>query len=121
MKLSIKSILIQALVIFTTIFITYAFAIRQNNSAFIRSYGNSVGYELDWKFRILEESRNEDVTIHDIRYSLERDILRMLMEASKIDPPIEDLQGVPIDALYKIIEYQKNNGLLNLKERSKSE
>ena len=113
MKLSIKLIFVQTLVIFTAIIITYAFTTRQNNAAFLRSYGNSVGYELNRKFQILEESRIEAITIQNIRYFLERDILRMLMEASKINPPIGDLQGAPIDTFYKIIEYEKSNGLLS--------
>jgi hypothetical protein len=112
MKLSIKSIFIQAAVIFIAVIITYVITTRKNNTEFLRSYGNSVGYELNWKFRILEESRIKSITVQKIRYSIERDILRMLMEASKISPPIEDLQGVPIGALYKIIEYQKSNGFL---------
>jgi len=112
-KLSKKSLVIQTAILLLAIIITYLVTVRQNNAAFLRSYGNLIGYELSYKVGMLEEANNETVAIPRIRYSMERDILRKLMEASAIRPKIDDLQGAPIDALHKIIEYQKNTGFLN--------
>ncbi|MFX0202148.1 MAG: hypothetical protein ACFFCW_39050 [Candidatus Hodarchaeota archaeon] len=112
MKISIKSIAIQAVVIVLTVIITYIIITRQNNAAWMDAYGNSIGYELSWKIDMLEEANNEAATISKIRYSMERDILRLIMEASVMKPKIGDLQGTPIDAFHKIIEYQKSKGFL---------
>jgi hypothetical protein len=104
--------LIFSLTIVTTVLATFSLTTYNLNRSYADSISNSILYDLDGKFRILNKARHDPIDIKELKIMIERQIAGDLIVLSNIDPKIENLLGTPIATLQQAIDYEKTIGLL---------
>lgn len=80
--------LIFRLTIVAAVLVTFSLTTYKLNRSYADSISNSILYDLDGKFRILEKAMHAPIDIKELKIMIERQIAGDLIVLSNIDPKI---------------------------------